>query len=249
MEFEESIYNLIPKERYEPPKPRRYKSSHPPTVPPTGSTFCLKSTSKPGVSNLNGEYDPKGSNHNAKGSGLTFGKPRGTLKPETTNFIKKGTGTMKIPEASQFKYQDESRRPPVPKKNEQPIHGLVSDKNFIVANAVENILAAPKLPSNSQKDFLKKKNYGKVPVFLQKIKKEIEDEYQLVRELQLEEENQRDQQKFLLPDDERQQLINALKQKWEVIHKEYQQITHIQKIDTIGKKTKKEQYTTSNGFY
>jgi hypothetical protein len=29
----------------------------------------------------------------------------------------------------------------VPKKDEKPILGLVSDKNFIVANAVENILA------------------------------------------------------------------------------------------------------------
>lgn len=29
----------------------------------------------------------------------------------------------------------------VPKRDERPIHGLVSDKNFIVANAVENILA------------------------------------------------------------------------------------------------------------
>jgi hypothetical protein len=30
---------------------------------------------------------------------------------------------------------------PVPKKDEKPIMGLVSDKNYIVANAVENILA------------------------------------------------------------------------------------------------------------
>jgi len=66
---------------------------------------------------------------------------------------------------------------PVPMKDEKPIMGLVSDKNFIVSNAVENILAAPKLPSNSDKDYLKKKNYGKVPKFLQKIKGEIEDEY------------------------------------------------------------------------
>lgn len=34
-----------------------------------------------------------------------------------------------------------SKKAPVPKKDEKPIHGLVSDKNFIVANAVENILA------------------------------------------------------------------------------------------------------------
>ena len=30
---------------------------------------------------------------------------------------------------------------------------------------------------NKDKDFLKKKSYGKVPQYLQKIKNEIEDEY------------------------------------------------------------------------
>lgn len=65
--------------------------------------------------------------------------------------------------------------------------GLVSDKNYIVANAVENILAAPKVPENKEKDYLKKKTYGKVPGYLTKIKKEIDDEYQLVQDLHKEE--------------------------------------------------------------
>ena len=59
-----------------------------------------------------------------------------------------------------------AKKVPVPLKDEKPIMGLVSDKNFIVSNAVENILAAPKLPTNSDKDYLKKKNYGKVPRYL-----------------------------------------------------------------------------------
>ena len=42
---------------------------------------------------------------------------------------------------AKFTYKDEARRAPVPKKDEKPIQGLVSDKNYIVANAVENILA------------------------------------------------------------------------------------------------------------
>ena len=84
----------------------------------------------------------------------------------------------------------------VPLRTEKPIHGLVSDKNFIVANAVENILAgkrnrykvtylnlAPKLPARQDADYLKKKTYGKVPKYVTKIKQEIEDEYNLVREM------------------------------------------------------------------
>jgi hypothetical protein len=30
--------------------------------------------------------------------GLTLGKPRGAMKPETTNFRKKQTGTIRIPD-------------------------------------------------------------------------------------------------------------------------------------------------------
>ena len=66
--------------------------------------------------------------------------------------------------------------------------GLVSDKNYIVANAVENILAAPKVPENKDKDYLKKQAYGKVPGYLTKIKREIDDEYQLVQDLHKEEQ-------------------------------------------------------------
>ena len=127
----------------------------------------------------------------------------------------------------------------VPKKDEKPIHGLVSDKNFIVANAVENILAAPKLPTQKDKDFLKKKSYGAVPKYLTKIKNEIEDEYNLVREMQIEEQNERDRQKFLMPDGEREELIAALKKKWEALNKQFQEKTHyVMPLDTVGKKNR-----------
>lgn len=118
--------------------------------------------------------------------------------------------------------------------------GLVSDKNFIVANAVENILAAPKMPDNKDQDYLKKKTYGKVPKYLNKIKREIEDEYQLVQDLHREEEAQADQAQFMLPEEERQELIDGLKKKWEVVHKEYQTLTHLGSEASRGKKVKKE---------
>ena len=133
-----------------------------------------------------------------------------------------------------------ARKAPIPAKDEKPIHGLVSDKNFIVANAVENILAAPKLPATKEKDMLKKKNYGQVPKYVTKIKNEIEDEYNLIREMQIEEQNERDRQKMLMPEEERQELIAALKKKWEVLHKDFQREAHHGKLDTIGKKSRKQ---------
>ena len=73
---------------------------------------------------------------------------------------------------------------------------------------------------------------------MQTIKKEIDDEYQLVREMQIEEEADMDRQKFLMDEDEKAELIAALKKKWEVVHKEYQTLTHKSKLDTIGLREK-----------
>jgi hypothetical protein len=214
MEFEESIFNLIPKEAYVPPKQPRHKSKHDPKAIPTASTFALRTTSKPGVSNLAGHLEGETNTHSQKAMAATIGLPKGQAKPNSQQFRLKGTGTFQLPEgklkirsdsfdlATKFN-RDQVKKVPVPKRDEKPIMGLVSDKNFIVSNAVENILAAPNLPVNKEKDFLKKKNYGKVPKYLQRIKNEIEDEFQLVREMQIEEEAEMDRQKFLMDETEK----------------------------------------------
>merc|ERR1711934_944710 len=169
MEFEESIYNLIPKEAYVPPKEKRHVSKHNPLKAPSASTFGLGTTSRPGIANVSGVDEPTGSNHTHKGTSSTFGLPKGAAKPNAATFRLKGTGTIKIPDPAAFA-RDGAKKVSVPKIDEKPIMGLVSDKNFIVSNAVENILAAPKIPASSDKDYLKKNNYGKVPKFLQNIK-------------------------------------------------------------------------------
>jgi len=170
-----------------------------------------------------------------------MGLAKGALKPQTTNFRMKGTGNPVLVDKTEVQKIDRGmvKKPSVPKRDEKPIQGLVSDKNFIVANAVENILAAPKLPANKDKDFLKKKTYGKTPKYLTNIKNEIEDEYNLVREMQIEEQAEEDRRKFLMPEEERGELIAALKKKWEVLHIEYQKEAHYPKLDTLGKKSRK----------
>lgn len=64
-------------------------------------------------------------------------------------------------------------------RTEKPIMGLVSDKNFVTANAVEVILSKPKQNSaNSEESmkYTKKSDYGKVPQYLSTIKTKIADE-------------------------------------------------------------------------
>lgn len=148
---EESIYNLIPKEEPSKVKPPKYKSKYPADLPPTYSTFCHKTTSMPGVSNVPGSYDLPCGAHKMTKMKATFGLPKGGGKQEVNNFTKKGTGTMRLPDSipanvhycieKVFKYKDTNKKPAIPAKEEKPIMGLVSEKNYVVANAVENILA------------------------------------------------------------------------------------------------------------
>ena len=52
-----------------------------------------------------------------------------------------------------FKYEDEDRKKPaVPKRDDQPIFGLKTNKNFITSNAVENIMSVPKKPEKNYVD-------------------------------------------------------------------------------------------------
>ena len=99
-------------------------------------------------------------------------------------------------------------------------------------------MSVPKNNKKTSTNFLQKKNYGKVPKYIEKVKKDVEDEYQIVKELQIQEEDEKMKEKYLMPDEERRDLIAALKKKWDIVHHEYQEITHITKIDTIGLKRK-----------
>ena len=46
--------------------------------------------------------------------------------------------------------------------------------------------------------------------------------------------------KMLMPEEERQELIAALKKKWEELHHKFQKESIHSKLDTLGKKNRKE---------
>jgi len=52
---------------------------------------------------------------------------------------------------------------------EKPVLGLKSGKNFIVTNAIENILSTAK-KTEEPINWTKKPDYGQVPDYIQKIK-------------------------------------------------------------------------------
>jgi hypothetical protein len=249
MNMEESIYAIIPPKEVVPEKPPMYRSKHNGTIPPTASTFGHAQTSHPQSTNLGGLSARKVVEDKA---GRTMGKVPGSSAPDVQSFLKKNEKNAPVAHLADVKTNEPhllqpsalkiKNKPAIPKKDDQPIHNLVSSKNFVVANAVETILAAPRKPNVVTKDYLSKEDYGKVPSYLKHIKADIESEYDYIRQLQNQEEEMRGGQARLMSDDEKAKMILGLKAKWEQVNTDYQATTHLTKLDTIGKVKRKEKY-------
>jgi len=244
----ESIYNIIPAKEVQPEKMPMYRSKFMAKVPPTASTLCTKGTTHPVSTNLSGAstshlVPPK--------EARTMGKPPGASKSHPEEFTKKGSRHGRVQPLNEVKRENPDAlipsvlktqlKPAVPRADEKPVMNQVTSKNFVVSNAVETILAAPKKGPQKTKDYLAKEDYGKVPRYLQHIKKDIEDEYEYIRKMQQQEEVGRSSVREL-DEDERLQLIDGLKTRWEKINTDYQAGTHLTKLDTIGKIKRKEKH-------
>ncbi|RDD36730.1 Enkurin [Trichoplax sp. H2] len=223
----ESIYNLIPKVEEISIKEKRYVSKFSGTV-----RDDVKKVKSPA-------------------------KTMGPLKAKTTppkDFLKKHSGEIKLPNKKQFNYPDsDKRRPAVPKKNEKPLMGLQSKKNFITTNAVENIMKPSRKVEPAYVDsekgtrhiletsglvpkYVYKKDFGKTPTYLQKRKEEIDrnqkeyDEY-IQQRIEAGKLHQ-------ISDSEREEMLSGLRANWDELHRQYQGLSVV--IDTLPKKQKKE---------
>merc|ERR1712216_940436 len=182
---------------------KRYRSKHNPKAP-VNSTFNLK-----------------------KGAAGTMG--RVTNKKTTDAFTRsrrdKGIDPKKKP--AKFTRPTRSRKASVPKRDEKPVMGLKTTKDFLVANAVENILAVPAQRTNQAPQYTKKKDYGKVPEYLKHVKQDIQEEKRVIDEYFSEQraETQR-VEGDTLPQAERDDLLRKLKRKWAEVNKRYQKIAH-----------------------
>jgi hypothetical protein len=239
---EESIYNILPPKVIASTKPPMHRSKHRGNLPPTASTLGQSGSTLPMVTNLSGNSDKTFDRRRDR----SMGKAPGSYAPDTQSWLKKKTRSSSVPSLPQIKRDHpellqpsklkSKNKPKIPNKDDQPIMNLVSSKNFIVANAVEVILAAPKRRNSASKDYLHKEDYGQVPKYLESIRQDIAAEYEYISQMHQKEESP----VRLMTEEEKQVLIQGLKAKWESVNHEYQAITHITKLDTAGKIKRKE---------
>jgi len=229
-----------------------HRSMHNPKLPPTGTTFGGAQTSHPVAMNVSGIASEQIVPNK---TGRSFGKAPGSLKKNPTDYMKTGDKTSKVQSLAEVKRSQPNLlqptelkpklKPDVPKTSDIPVMNLVTSKNFVVANAVETILAAPKKVSQGAKDYLCKEDYGKVPKYLKNIQQDINAEYDYIAMLQQQEDEEANSQMRPMAEDERLQLITGLKAKWESVNTDYQAQTHLTILDTAGKMAGKERNEAS----
>jgi len=222
----ETIYNLVPRE-YIPPEKRPYpKSTHDPKAGVVGSTFgCHGTTRLYGAGEL------------VKKDGALFGPPKADSGLPITQKSPKRTGNE-----NGFGYTDK-RKSPVPNKDDVPILGITTSKNFITANAVEAILQAPKPLASKELNYMKKEDFGKVPAYLSQVKEEIRRENDMIDRYVKEQMGQVEKTPETFEEfgeDERLELVAQLKAKWDSVNARYQKITHLVQLDTTGQIRRKE---------
>ena len=111
-------------------------------------------------------------------------------------------------------------KPPVPKATERPLMGLTSTKNFIAANAIENILAKPPA-ARGDAPAVAKKDYGRVPDYLRTIKAQIAAEKAQMEAYERKQQDSTRGSARQMTEDERDELLYELKMKWAKLNKAY----------------------------
>lgn len=103
---------------------------------------------------------------------------------------------------------------------------------------------APRRQREREPNYLQKDDYGKVPDYLDQVKEEIRRENQMVEDYvrdQMGMNSSEQEQMEEMPNEERLQLIEQLKIKWDNVNAQYQRICHMVNLDTFGKVHRKEQ--------
>ena len=164
-EPQEAIYNWIKEEVRVPPKPKRYRSKHNPKAGVTGSTLRVNKK----AAGTFGRPSQRSQPTNYLKAGSKMGKGTTTMRKRTScarvcvcvcvccvafESVGRCCGRAMLPAqlahhpvvraAKQFRRTAAApRKSAVPRRDERPVYGLKTSKNFVVSNAVENILAGP----------------------------------------------------------------------------------------------------------
>ena len=230
---QESIYNLIPPKKLIPNRSAIHISRYPYDIPPTASTFILNGSSFPGISNCNGDYTLPFSGHQSLRKSATFGLPIGAYAPDPKNFHKKGETFKILPPLQKLHPYCKIKKPALPSIKDRPIQGIKSNKNYILSNAIDNILMKPRKFRNNSCENIHHKFYGKIPDYLKRFRLEKENEINNQKELDRKMKEEEEAKRKILTKEEVEQLREGLTKKWQAYNFRYGNISHKKLFDNL----------------
>eukprot|EP00758_Cryptobia_borreli_P001687 Tbor_TRINITY_DN2448_c0_g1::TRINITY_DN2448_c0_g1_i1::g.2557::m.2557 len=100
---------------------------------------------------------------------------------DTKNFLKKGEKHPPLPQPRNVQRAlVVAPRAPVTKNDDAPVMGLSSNRNFVRTNAVEAICTEPKKRNAEGHLAVHRKDFGRVPVYLDRVKDTLREERELL---------------------------------------------------------------------
>ena len=177
--------------------------------------------------------------------GALYGPPKGelALSFQKTRKYKRMTEENSAPKAANWRESYRQIKAPIPDKTDRPVIGITTNKNFVTANAVEAILMEPRQPKPGEPNYLLKEDYGKVPDYLALVKEEVRRENEMIDRYVRERMGDIEESPEVferMTEDERMDLLDGLKDKWDFVNRKYQKITHHVSLDTLGELHHKE---------
>ncbi len=161
-------------------------------------------------------------------------------KPDPEQYLRKDSRKCRdrvlLPSVEHHNRNKDVIKPPVPSRDEKPVQGLTTSKDFVNCNAVEIINSSPKR-MDAEVPYNKREDYGKVPAYLETVKEEIEKEKAIVETYVVDSYGSLQgayQKREVMDEQERWDLINKLKQRWGDVNSEYQKYCHKVILDTPG---------------
>ncbi|CAM9828082.1 unnamed protein product [Chrysoparadoxa australica] len=241
----ETIYSLVPVAPEKVEKPSMYRSMHPPDSQLAGTTIGLQGTTRPlGVGSFT-----------SRKAHATFGRSEASYRSDPKQYLKKGARSTNIWSDSAkrtigggtISCRDTTKlKASVPRRDDVPVFGVASTKNFITTNAVAAILAKPGGNARSRApviNYLEKEDYGQVPGYLEQVKAEVKHENDMIDTFVREQIGMCEgAPQMVTPMDEfeREDLVDKLKAKWDDANKDYQLLAHVVNLDCYGMFKRKE---------
>ncbi|PRP88341.1 enkurin-like [Planoprotostelium fungivorum] len=204
------------------------------------SIYDLIKDSPPPV--IKKEYKPKrieDSPGTKKKLSATLGPAKVPLR-DPSNFLKKKEKTAPLEATSKRPDRDETKKQAVPKVDEKPVMGIVTQKNFVKTNRVDAATTTPKKTASAEFDYTKKPDFGKPPKYLEKVKETLKQEEQNKKDAEEREKQAGKPRMRAITAEEREEMLSGLRANYERVQGVYRQMPVA--LNTLAQRQRKEEY-------